>query len=325
MDNAVYKLRTIAAEVGKCWRWLIPAGFAVAAIELAGHRAPPLAVFNLGAIAMSWVLLADPFRVIRPLIAAKSCAALIAGEVMVGVALQVRELDFYFRICLCLGAALCWVLAGLKNADWCAQWRIKITPVVDEVVGAIQHDNAGEVFDLWDRVGCMETRAMLHLNEPQRFVPENLVTTGYMETFCLGAYHYLAKWRKAMAAAENLEARALELTRALAEAERAAEKAASDAEAAESRHKATLERMSNLAQERKNLIKQLAAAQDEIDALKGKLPEDKSERNRQIYDMAANGMSYQQIGAVFGLSKSTVGGIIKDMRAADQNEERAAR
>lgn len=314
----------IISGVGKRWRIFVAVGLLLVLMELAGRNAPPVALMDFAAAFIGFVVVADPCDLLRPYISLPAAVMLAAAQAIAVAALQVPGFDWYFRGCLGVCVVLLVTVAAGKNQLWCAHWRFLASSHTDAVTQAIRYDHDCEPAQLWQRTACREVRAMLHINKPQRMIPEDLVVSGYYETFLLGCYHYLGKAKQY---AEELKA---------AKREIAAERAAADMLRAENKEllrqielnddaaKNRLADYENMVRQRNEWRDACRAAQAEADALRGQLPRDeKSERDAEIWRLHQEGMSYGQIAAVMEIGKSTVGDVIKRRRAEEETLEEA--
>lgn len=230
-------------------------------------------------------LLCNPFQLLRCLSARlRLCIACMI--VLVLCAVQLSMLALYARVYLLLTAGGIAVVCRVCWADWRAAELVKQSPEVDRILEHLYYHGEFEARDAWTQYGCRETRSLLRQTAGVE-VPESLIASSYMPVYCL-----LNDFRKEV---ENL----------YTENQRLRERGS------EYRHALTAsdEVIQRLREEMNQLRNERAAPESETEPEKpafSTAPASEPEnQDSEILRLFESGMSLSQIGARFGISKSS--------------------
>ena len=132
-------------------------------------------------------LLCNPFQLLRCLSARlRLCIACMI--VLVLCAVQLSMLALYARVYLLLAAGGIAVVCRVCWADWRAAELVKQSPEVDRILEHLYYHGEFEARDAWTQYGCKETRSLLRQTAGVE-VPESLIASSYMPVYCPGYLH----------------------------------------------------------------------------------------------------------------------------------------
>ena len=132
-------------------------------------------------------LLCNPFQLLRCLSARlRLCIACMI--VLVLCAVQLSMVALYARVYMLLAAGGIAVVCRVRWADWRAAELVKQSPEVDRILEHLYYHGEFEARDAWTRYGCRETRSLLRQAAGVE-VPESLIASSYMPVYCLGYLH----------------------------------------------------------------------------------------------------------------------------------------
>lgn len=291
------------------WRELLPLG-PVSLLFLAGWRGVPAWLYiDLLALLFVVVLACNPCMVLSDMMAPVTRGMLILAVLLAVCGLQIPNVDLYARGCLELVAVDLAALAAYLRKRQLLSWQIKQSPEVDRVLSFRDGKGKGD-FDAaraWEEYGCRETRALLHQSIGVE-CPENLMDSVHKATYMLAFLHG-RKWAKRIIKdlKKQIKSKEVEIEKQKDELNHkqsqyweleAARKKLNEANAHEKALQAENDRLR-------------AKLQEAIAELDSYGPTQEESREAEITRYVSNGHSYADAAERFGVSKSTVGNIVR--------------
>ncbi len=286
---------------------MLPLG-SVSLLVLAGWRGVPIWLYaDLLALLFVVVLACNPFMMLSDMMAPVTRGMLILAVLLAVCGLQIPNVDLYARGCLELVAVDLVALAAYLRKRQLLSWQVKQSPEVDRVLSFLNHKGDFDAAQAWEEYGCRETRALLHQSIGME-CPENLVDSVHKATYMLAFLHGRAWAKKTIKALKKqikdnktvIEAQkdTIQHTQSQYWELEAAKKEARDANAREKAIRA----------ENDQLRAKLQEAIAELDKYG---PTQEESREAEIARYVSNGHSYAEAAERFGVSKSTVGNIVR--------------
>lgn len=265
-------------------------------------------------------LLCNPFQLLRCLSARlRLCIACMI--VLVLCAVQLSMIALYARVYLLLAAGGIAVVCRVRWADWRAAELVKQSPEVDRILEHLYYHGEFEARDAWTQYGCRETRSLLRQAAGVE-VPESLIASSYMPVYCLGYLHgckgveelteQVSKLEEVQDQFDKLQYKAQDMQDDLNDFRKEVENLYTENEqlreqGSEYRHALTAsdEVIKRLREEIDRLKNEQVAPEPEKPAF-STAPAGKPEnQDSEILRLFESGMSLSQIGARFGISKSS--------------------
>lgn len=265
-------------------------------------------------------LLCNPFQLLRCLSARlRLCIACMI--VLVLCAVQLSMIALYARVYLLLAAGGIAVVCRVRWADWRAAELVKQSPEVDRILEHLYYHGEFEARDAWTRYGCRETRSLLRQAAGVE-VPESLIASSYMPVYCLGYLHgckgveelteQVSQLEDVQDQFDKLQYKAQDMQDDLNDFRKEVENLYTENEQLreqeiEYRHALTAsdEVIKRLREEIDQLKNERVAPEPEKPAFSTAPASKPENQDSEILRLFESGMSLSQIGARFGISKSS--------------------
>lgn len=265
-------------------------------------------------------LLCNPFQLLRCLSAClRLCIACMI--VLVLCAVQLSMIALYARVYLLLAAVGIAVVCRVRWADWRAAELVKQSPEVDRILEHLYYHGEFEARDAWTQYGCRETRSLLRQAAGVE-VPESLIASSYMPVYCLGYLHgckgveelseQVSQLEDVQEQFDKLQYKAQDMQDDLNDFRKEVESLYAENEqlreqGSEYRHALTAsdEVIKRLREEIDQLKNEQVALEPEKPAFSTAPASEPENQDSEILRLFESGMSLSQIGARFGISKSS--------------------
>ncbi len=265
-------------------------------------------------------LLCNPFQLLRCLSARlRLCIACMI--VLVLCAVQLSMIALYARVYMLLAAGGIAVVCRVRWADWRAAELVKQSPEVDRILEHLYYHGEFEARDAWTQYGCRETRSLLRQAAGVE-VPESLIASSYMPVYCLGYLHgckgveelteQVSQLEDVQEQFDKLQYKAQDMQDDLNDFRKEVESLYAENEqlreqGSEYRHALTAsdEVIKRLREEIDQLKNEQVAPEPEKPAFSAAPASKPENQDSEILRLFESGMSLSQIGARFGISKSS--------------------
>lgn len=265
-------------------------------------------------------LLCNPFQLLRCL-STRLRLCIVCMIVLVLCAVQLSMIALYARVYMLLAAGGIAVVCRVRCADWRAAELVKQSPEVDRILEHLYYHGEFEARDAWTQYGCRETRSLLRQAAGVE-VPESLIASSYMPVYCLGYLHgckgieelteQVSQLEDVQEQFDKLQYKAQDMQDDLNDFRKEVENLYTENEqlreqGSEYRHALTAsdEVIKRLREEIDRLKNEQVAPEPEKPAF-STAPAGKPEnQDSEILRLFESGMSLSQIGARFGISKSS--------------------
>lgn len=265
-------------------------------------------------------LLCNPFQLLRCLSARlRLCIACMI--VLVLCAVQLSMIALYARVYMLLAAGGIAAVCRVRWADWRAAELVKQSPEVDRILEHLYYHGEFEARDAWTQYGCRETRSLLRQAAGVE-VPESLIASSYMPVYCLGYLHgckgveelteQVSQLEDVQERFDKLQYKAQDMQDDLNDFRKEVESLYTENEqlreqGSEYRHALTAsdEVIKRLREEIDLLKNEQVAPEPEKPAFSAAPASEPENQDSEILRLFESGMSLSQIGARFGISKSS--------------------